>query len=298
MWMVRAAALVSPWPHRGVCAVDRSDIADAIVLFQFSQTARASLRATDVVQRLWHLHERNEIGFMIQRKKTTSGSFAAGRDGFDLQVNPQYIDALPAKERLGALSLVVVHEGVHAAVNFAHLYSELAAAMLETQYYRELSGPGVFNEADDPPRPGKQYGIIHIAPDRFPDYREQSDALRKDQLIDYILSIETYTTSRYIDARWIIGNLDSWRGLKNRLPSTKGLYIRILAKRFDPHFSEAILRIMESVERREDWTEMLKEAGPLHTVQLALDDLSARRAFSGRIAALERKWKVRLTERP
>jgi hypothetical protein len=265
--------------------VDRNDISDAIVLFQFSQTAQAGGRASDVLRRLWALFKSNEIGFLIQAQKTTRGSFLAGRAGFDLQVNPQYIDALPANERLGALSLVVVHEGVHAAVNFADLYSEIAARMLPIYYYRELSGPGVFNEADDPPRPGKQYGIIRIAPNRFPAFKAQSDALRKDQLIDYILSNDTYTTTQYIDAQWIIDNLASWRGLGNRWPSTKGLYVRILAKTYDAHYSAAILNIMESVERREDWTKMLEAAG-------------AQRAYSARVAALGRKWNIRLTEKP
>jgi len=217
--------------------MDQSDISDAIVLFQFSQTARVGGRASDVLRRLWNLFKSNEIGFRIQAKKSTRGSFTAGQAGPDLEVNPQYIDALPAKERLAALSLVIVHEGVHAAVQFADLYSEIAARMLPIQYYRELSGPGVFNEADDPPRPGKQYGIIRIMPGRFPEFRAQSDALGKDQLIDYILSNSTYTTPQYITAQWIIDNLQSWRGLKNRWPSTKGLYIRILAKKFDPYYS-------------------------------------------------------------
>jgi hypothetical protein len=278
--------------------MDQGDIVDAIVLFQFSKTCQAGGRAADVLRRLQRLVNSNEIGFLVQAKRSTRGSYAAGRAGPDLQVSPQYIDSLPAKERLAALSLVVVHEGTHAAVAFADLYSEIGARMLAIQYYRELSGPGVFNEADDPPRPGKQYGIVRISPDRFPEFRAQSDALRKDQLIDYILSNETYATSQYITAGWIVDNLQSWRGLKNRWPSTKGLYIRVLAKSFDPRYSPAIVAIMESVERREDWTQMMDNAGPLHTLQLALDDLTFHGPFSARIAELERKWKIVLTEQP
>jgi hypothetical protein len=92
--------------------VDRSDISDAIQLFQYSQTARTSGRAADVVRSLWGLYKRNEIGFRVL-KKETRGSYQAGDPDYDLQVNRQYIDGLPAKERLGALSLEVVHEGVH-----------------------------------------------------------------------------------------------------------------------------------------------------------------------------------------
>jgi hypothetical protein len=83
-------------------------------------------------------------------------------------------------------------------------------------------------------------------------------------------------------------------GLKNRWATTKGLYIRLLAKTLDPHYAGAILEIMESVERREDWMEAMKEAGALHTVQLALDELSTGHQFSARIVHLERKWGLRL----
>jgi hypothetical protein len=146
------------------------------------------------------------------------------------------------------------------------------------------------------------------------DYKTQSDLLRKEQLVDYVLLIPYYTQKDYIDAKWIIDHLQLWGGLKNRWPSTKGLYIRILANKkdcdyspFDPYYSEAILKIMESVEQQKDWTEMLDKAldktgGPddrattLRTLQIALDALGDR--FSARIANLERKWRVRLTEHP
>ena len=285
--------------------MDKSDISDAILLFQSSQTARhaAGGRAASVIRHLWELFKRKEIGFFDLGKAEHHGDFLAGRAGFDLQVNPHYIDQLPAKERLGSLSLLLVHEGVHAAVNFSDLYSEMAARILSIHYYRELAGPGVFNEADDPPQPGKQWGIIRIIPSNFPGLQAQSDALKRDQLLDYILSIktdkgETYTTPQYIDAQWIIDKLQFWGGLKNRWATTKGLYIRLLAKPLDPRYAGSIVDIMQSVERQQDWTEMMKEAGPLHTIQLALDDISANPRFSARIAHLERKWGVRLTEEP
>jgi hypothetical protein len=284
--------------------MDKDDVSDAILLFQFSQTARSSAeRAPIVIRHLWDLFRRKEIGFFDLGKPNYRGSFKAGRPGFDLQINPHYIDKLHKNERLGSLSLLLVHEGVHAAVNFKNLYSELAARILSIHYYRELSGPGVFNEANDPPQPGKQWGVIRIAPSKFPEFQEQSDALRREQLLDYVLSIETdtgktYTAPHYIDAQWVIDKLQLWGGLKNRWATTKGLYIRLLAKTLDPHYAGAILEIMESVERREDWMEAMKEAGALHTVQLALDELSTGHQFSARIVHLERKWGLRLTEEP
>jgi hypothetical protein len=133
--------------------VDRSDISDAIQLFEYSQTVRAGGRASDVVRSLWNLYKRNEIGFRIQPDKSWVGSHSARAD-YDIQANPIYFDGLPAKERLGALSLLLVHEAVHEVLVMwdKRLESEIAARMLEIHYYRELSGPGVFNEANDPPR--------------------------------------------------------------------------------------------------------------------------------------------------
>jgi hypothetical protein len=301
--------------------VDQSDISDAIQLFQYSQTARTSGRAADVVRSLWSLYKRNEIGFRVLEKETR-GSYQAGDPDYDLQVNRQYIDGLPAKERLAALSLEVVHEAVHdlhqmwtSAPNNEdnrYLLDEMAARKLQVSYYLELSGPGVFNEANDPPRPGKQWGIIRVTPDRFPAFKKQSDFIRKDQLVDYVLSIRTYTTDDYIWPKWIIDNLELWGGLKNRWPKTKGLYISVLAGIPHPYYSEAILKIMESVDQQKDWTEMLdkatdktldKNGNPnrpravtLRTIQMALHVRGDR--FPARIANLERRWRVHLTEQP
>lgn len=297
--------------------VDKSDISDAIVLFEYSQTARASGRASNVIRNLKDLLKRNEIGFVpLPRSKSggvTWGEYAAGRAAFDLRLNSQHFPHLPAKEQLGAISLTLVHEGAHATAEFEprSLNGEHAARILPIYYYRELSGPGVFNEANDPLHPGKQWGTIRITPNTVSgsEYQAESDALKKDQLLDLILSNTTYAD--YIKGEWIIDKLQLWGGLKNRWLTTRGLYIRVLARdRFRlsakeivyPYYTAAILDIMESVERRDEWTvmmkEAMKEAGALRTIQLALDDISASQQFSARIVQLERKWGVRLTEEP
>jgi len=283
--------------------VDKSDISDAILLFEYSQTARVGGRAPNVIRNLWGLVKRNKISFHSFPPAKSGGVTVGDRLPGQIRVNSQYVDHLPAKEQLGALSLVLVHEGTHETVGFEPLYSELAARILPIYYYRELSGPGVFNEANDPRHPGKQWGTIRITPNTVfgSGYQEESDALKKDQLLDYVLSIKDYTEPRYIDAEWIIDKLQLWGGLKNRWLTTRGLYIRVLAETvktsFDPNYAAAILDIMESVERRDDWTVMMKEAGALHTIQLAFE-ISTSQRFSARIVQLERKWGVRLTEWP
>jgi hypothetical protein len=278
--------------------MDRSDINDAILLFQYSSTALAGGRAATVVRFLRQLQQAGEIGFVDLGRPSLHGTWLQGRGGFDLRLNSRYLDSLPPANRLGALSLLLVHEGTHAAVNFTRLLDELAARVLPIHYYRELSGPGVFNEANDPPQPGKPYGVIHVAPAQFPSFRRQSDALRREQLIDDILSIRTYTRSSYIDPQWIIDHLSLWGGIANRLPATKGLYVRILAGSFDRHFVTPILDILESVSNREEWNAVMAAAGPLRTLQIALEDMTTAPALSRRLAALQRRWGMALTESP
>ena len=278
--------------------MDRSDIGDAIVLYQYSQTARISPRAQALVTTLNDLFRRNEIGFHVLARRSLHGTWRANRAGHDLRLNSEYIERLPAASRLGALSLLIVHEGIHATVDFTKLYDELAARMLPIYYFRELSGPGVFNEANDPPRPGRPSGFVRLAPDSLPGFRAQSEALRRDQLIDYVLSIDSYTRSRYINPQWIIDNLSHWGGLANRWPGTRGVYIRVLASSVDPHFTRLILDVMESVNQRSDWDAMLAEAGPLGSIRIAIDDLSAQPRYAARIVALERRWGLHLRDEP
>jgi len=188
-----------------------------------------------------------------------------------------------------------VHEATHATVNFTDLYDEMAARMVPILYYRELSGPGVFNEHADPPRPGHQR-VVRLGAGSLPELERQDRALRRGQLIDDILSISTYQTDDYIDPPWIANNLANWGGLPNRTPETRGLYIRVLAGSADTYYTRLIVDIMESIERREDWRAMMEEAGSLRSIQVALDDLSARPEYGRRIVALERRWGAHLRE--
>jgi hypothetical protein len=284
------------------------DIAEAIQLFQYSNTARGHGGAvgdwpTRVLNNLWQLYGSHEIGYVIQPSKSTWGSWNENDPGFDLQINPEKINGLPEQQRLGAVSLELVHEGAHAATKFSKasqfLYDELAARKLQIYYYRELSGPGVFNEASDPPAPGKRTEIVKLPHSgAFDRFRKQSEELRKDQLIDHLLSIDSYTNSDYLSADWVLDNLHNWGGTKNRWPNTKGVYIQWLASRRDPFYGRAILEIMESVLHQEEWDTMIDAAGPLRAIQLTLEELNSDRRYSARVAALHRKWRITLDDDP
>jgi hypothetical protein len=276
--------------------MDRADIAEGIDLFRYSSTASSNTRAAAVVQRLLDLYRRNEIGFHVLARASLRGTWQQGRAGHDLRINTTYFNNVAPAVRLGRLSLLLVHEATHATVSFTKLYDEMAARMLPILYYRELSGPGVVNEHNDPPRPGRGSVVVRIAPGSLPEFDEQVEALRNDQLIDYILDTRTYQRPSYINPQWIVANLTHWRGLANRWPQTLGLYIKLLAQSVDTYFTRVIIDIMESVQQRAAWDLMMQHAGPLRSIQLALDDLAARREHGGRIVTLERRWNVALRE--
>jgi hypothetical protein len=132
----------------------------------------------------------------------------------------------------------------------------------------------------------------------FPEYDKMSDLLRKDQLVDFVVDIKTYRAADYLNAQWVVDNLANWGGPRNRWPSTKGRYVKVLAKSLDPHYASRILDIMESVEHRADWDVMMAKAGSLRTIQIALEDVAADRRLSPRVAGLQRRWSVTLTEQP
>jgi hypothetical protein len=170
-------------------AMDRSDIAEAVVLFQFSNTAMQNVRARTVLQKLQYLYRRNEIGFYTLPRRSLRGTWREGRAGHDLRLNTAYFERIPEANRLAGLSLTLVHEATHATVDFTRLYDEMAARLMPIHYFRELSGPGVFNEANDPQRPGRGPRVVRLPAGSFPEYEEMSEAVRNDQLVDYVLSI-------------------------------------------------------------------------------------------------------------
>jgi hypothetical protein len=285
--------------------MSRVVIHDAIMLFEYSTTAKGGRGPVGkwpglVIKRLWELYKASEIGFVRQESDRTRGSWDPGQPFINLQVNPHYINSLPENRRLAAISLVLVHEGVHAALDFLDdnsLYSELAARKLAVYYYRELSGPGVFNEASDPPAPGKRAELVLLPRNAFPEYVKMSGFLDKDQLIDYILHNPEYTDPDDLTPQWIVETLSLWGGLRNRWAATKGLYVKVLASSHDLRYESFILGVMESIDQQKDWDVMIEHAGSLRTIRIALSDLSSRHDHE-RIASLEKKWRVKLTEDP
>ncbi len=276
-------------------------IPEAIDLFRYSNTAlggngQVGTWPGKIIAKLRELNASGEVGFAVARKRSNRGSWQEGRAGFDLRVNTTYIESLPKEQQLPALSLVLVHEATHASLDFTRLYDEMAARRVPIYYYRELIGPGVFNETADIPGkgPGKR---VTLPKGGFRDYGEQSEALKKEQLVDFVLSRESYADD--IDAQWVIDNIANWGGLKNRWPETKANFIDKLAvNRFDTFYTARILDVMESVDRQADWDTMLDWVESMKPIREALQSLSSNRGHADRIQALNRKWKIDLTAEP
>lgn len=273
------------------------DIVEAITLFQYSNTLRMVQSGPSVLQKLKQLYKTNEIGYKEQSLGNTVGSWIPNREGFDLQVNPTLINSLPEKQRLAVVSLIIVHEGLHAAlINKDSLLDELAALKLGILYYRELSGPGIFNEYADSPNSRRRTEIVKLPPGLFEEFRKTSEYLNKDQLIDHILSIKVYRSRKYLNPKWIVDHLSLWGGLKNRWAKTKGRYIRKLAATYEPYYASVIVDIMLSIEKKSDWDAAMKKAGDLRTIQTAFESLLGDRTRMIQILELERKWNVALRE--
>ena len=126
--------------------------------------------------------------------------------------------ALPEPQRLPFVSLVLVHEGVHATgiLSKQWLYDEMMGEKLSIYYFRELAGPGVVNVLT-----GKR--VWAGQSEEFDLYRTASDFLNKDQLVDYVLyhGGGLYSGPAYVTEDWIVDNLDNWGGreLAGRRPS-------------------------------------------------------------------------------
>ena len=105
--------------------MDLTDIADAITLFQYSNTGRSQGRAQVLIARLQGLYRTKAIHILNIGKPTLHGDW----DGHKIRVNNAHLNSLQAGLRLGALSLVLVHEGTHAIVHMPDIYDELAARL-------------------------------------------------------------------------------------------------------------------------------------------------------------------------
>jgi hypothetical protein len=161
---------------------------------------------------------------------------------------------------------------------------------LAVYYFRELSGPGVFNEVAD--------RLYRIRPSSLDILKEQSDYVKDDQLVDYVISVRTYRQS--LTPGWIARHADDWGGLANRWADTRGRYIHVLARDDDPDSAGLILDILETTEalpaaeQLDDFATMIRRVD-IDDLRQTLTRESARdKESAARIEALQRRWHLAL----
>jgi hypothetical protein len=195
-----------------ISAAHHQNISDAITLFQNSSTftnysdSRFPSLCSEVLNILNTLHP-GEIGYRRLRSRTVGHSFPRPGDmpeHYEIEVNINY------QSDVNRTALNLVHEAVHHVLNRRHtyIYQEYGARNLQLDFYLELK-----NSPTTPLSP-------------IPNYESQLNARNRNQLIDWIIRVDTYGSELY--GRWVRENRNKWGGLTNRREYTKARYIQEL----------------------------------------------------------------------
>jgi len=123
-----------------------------------------------------------------------------------------------------------------------------------------------------------------------------SEALRAEQLIDYMLDIESYAED--VDIDFIAANSAHWGGLKNRLPVTLRVYLDVLSSQpaEDRQRANLILAILESITAQDIWTKVFDELADVDALRHALSRVAKDKAQHARITRLQTRWRTQLLE--
>ncbi len=263
------------------------DFYDAINLFKFSPTGQGSPRngrnpypqlAADVLRKLWHLLSDGEIGYEQLPPELDAVSYEHGR----IAVNTRY------RTQLAETSFLLVHEGAHLVRAWRYVDEELRCRYLETCFYEDLLG-GVWIHLRARGQTSQRWSITSRS--LMAQMEKQKDYLAKHQLVDYLLSQREYLDS--ITAQWVRERFNEWGRIGNRWGRTKGHYIRLLAAEGGNHNAELVLRIMRSIDRREQWDNMMsviRQGNTLLHVRDAFAPLMARADFARDVSVLKLTW--------
>lgn len=248
-------------------------IYDAVNLFKFSATGRGlhtvggdpvyrqryNKLVRDVLNELWSLWQRDEIKFVALGPEIIGDS--ARRAGADIRVNLELSPAdrpvvygMPANQALLAgTSLNIVHEAVHLVRDISsYPEEETVCRTLQLLYFQDLqTGVRYTSRITNQSHTAKLLPEGTFLPSLIGDYHFRLQKYRLGQLIDQVLSMQTYRD--YLTADFIRRSMRWWGGIRNRWLTTRGYYLRVLADD-GPANQTLILEILESIPSHADWT--------------------------------------------
>jgi len=167
---------------------------------------------------------------------------------------------------LPVIASILAHEATHyntePEVGPNYVPDELACRTLECLFYQDLTTTGVsINSLVHGTRMSPvrmHFKLAHA--DWLGGMRNQYDHFQKKQLIDFVLSMETYRN--HLMADWVEKNLEYWGGPKNRWSTTLGYYVHRLAAHPSTTRNRLVQKLMmiASDRGRDAWVKMIKAA--------------------------------------
>lgn len=153
------------------------------------------------------------------------------------------------QQLVAIISIILVHEAGHLCRSNHVLTEEVTGRTLSILLYKELKIGLRYK-----PTHSSSYITLSLTGgdpiiDKFiSQTEEQSEHRDNGNLIDFILSGETYSST--ITASWIRDNIDFWGGPENRWPSTIALYVWELGRDAAPGNVNYIMRLLEAIVSR------------------------------------------------
>lgn len=258
---------------------------DAKAVVQYREITRKAL------QRIDELLGKDRIRF-AQTDEGTAAQHHEGKDELQLSVRglPKGTDGSVLTEaNLPAVSLLVVHEGVHAGLTLSVVEEEMHCRVLHALYAEELrKGVSIDSKAF-----GKKLTVKLQA--KSPGSEQAAKyyrMFRDNTLIDDILASPSYSydLTAALAERMISSNL--WGGIRRRTPVSKGIILGKLVESRERLSLDWIMVLLESVPNIAAWQQMMKYAMPNPTaktnLKYAFERLNSH--LADRCSALRRRF--------
>lgn len=236
-------------------------------------------RLAPQVLRLLHQYEGEDKISFADLEANVIGQSAGRR----LLVFPPFIEVnTNLRSDVIAVSLNLVHEAVHRLeTGIEYVEDEVLCRTLQVLYYRELLNCVQIGTRNYRAGVSGNYG----------NYVAMNDWLRREQLVDFVVSMSTYSES--LSAGWVERASGWWGGIRNRHLWTKGHYVRALGqRRYESNFS-LMLQILESASAADSGTVIQACGGIGRLREILRPGLYSIPIFEG-VTALERVWAVSL----